>query len=128
MGFLAVVVGITLIVAVLWDALETIVLPRTVARRVGLSSLFIEVIWHGYRLVGKAMSTGQPWRERLLGAFGPVSLLLLIIAWAWLLIFAFALVSWGFGVQLAGTNVDGLPVHIYASAVTFFTVGYGDVT
>src|SRR5205823_6885767 len=30
--------------------------------------------------------------------------------------------------QLTGSDATGFPVHMYASAVTFFTVGYGDVT
>jgi len=127
MGFFALIFGIVLIGAVLWDALESIILPRTVARRVGLSTLFIELIWKGYRLVGKVKPTGNPWRERLLGAFGPVSLLILIGIWAWLLIFAFTLISWGLGVPLSGGE-SSFGVHFYESAVTFFTVGYGDVT
>ena len=60
MGFFALIFGITLIGAVLWDALESIILPRTVARRVGLSTLFIELIWKGYRLVGKVKQAGNP--------------------------------------------------------------------
>ena len=128
MGIIAVILGIVLIATVLWDALEMIILPRTVARRVGLSTLFIEIIWKGYRFVGKAISSKNPWRERLLGAFGPVSLLILIGIWAWLLILGFSLISWGFRVPLAGGDVNSFPVHFYASGVTFFTVGYGDVT
>ncbi len=127
-GFIAVILGILLIVAVLWDALEMIVLPRTVARRVGLSTFFIEVIWKIYRLVGKAISPKSSWRERLLGAFGPLSLLILIAIWAWLLIFGFSLISWGFQVPLSGGDGGSFAVHFYASGVTFFTVGYGDVT
>ena len=127
-GFLAVVVGIALIVGVLLDALETIVFPRTVTRRLSLSSFFIEAIWKVYRMIGKKLSTNNPSRERLLGAFGPSSLLLLIGIWAWLLILSFAAVSWGFGAQLTGPAGNDFAVHIYASAVTFFTVGFGDVT
>ena len=125
---LAVVLGIFLIVAVLWDALETIVLPRTVARRFSLSTFFIEVIWSGYRFIGKSMSPGNPRRERLLGAVGPLSLLILIGVWAWLLIFGFSLISWGLQLPLAGGDSNSFAVHFYASGVTFFTVGYGDVT
>ena len=128
MGALAVILGVAIIVAVLWDALESIILPRTVARRIGLSTFFIEIIWRIFQIIGKQMSPRRPSRERLLGAFGPLSLLVLIAAWAWLLIFAFGLVSWGLGVPLAGAANNNLPVHLYASAVTFFTVGYGDVT
>lgn len=128
MGFLAVILGIALIVAVLWDALENIVLPRTVARRVSLSNFFIEFIWFLFQLAGKKMSPDKPARERLLGAFGPLSLLVLIGMWAWLLILSFSFISWGLGIPLDGDAVGGFPVHVYQSAVTFFTVGYGDVT
>lgn len=79
-------------------------------------------------MIGKKLSTNNPSRERLLGAFGPSSLLLLIGIWAWLLILSFAAVSWGFGAQLTGPAGNDFAVHIYASAVTFFTVGFGDVT
>ena len=127
-GGFAVVLGIALIVAVLWDALESIVLPRTVARRIGLSTLFIELIWAGYQFVGKAISPKSQWRERLLGAIGPLSLLILIGFWAWLLILGFSLMSWGMHVPLKGDDPMSFPVHFYESAVTFFTVGYGDVT
>ena len=127
-GAFAVILGIALILTVLWDALEMIVLPRTVARRVGLSTFFIEAIWKIYRFVGKVISPKSPWRERLLGAFGPLSLLILIGIWAWLLILGFSLMSWGFQVPLSGGDPNSFAVHLYASGVTFFTVGYGDVT
>src|SRR4051812_22232343 len=72
MGIVAAICGVILAGAVLWDALEMIILPRTVARRVSLSSFFIEFIWKLFRIVGKTMSSQRPLRERLLGTFGPV--------------------------------------------------------
>jgi hypothetical protein len=128
MGYLLAALGFVLIVLVLWDALETIILPRTVARRIGLSSFFNKLLRKSYKLIGRCMSTNNPKREQLLGAFGPMSLLFLIGVWAWLMIFGFAFISAGLQLPLAGSDSDSLPVHIYASAVTFFTVGYGDIT
>lgn len=127
MGVAWVVLGVAVIVAVLWDALETIVLPRTVARRIGLSSLVNWLVKQVYKAVGTRMKPGRT-RERLLGAFGPLSLLLLIGAWAWLMIFGFAYIGWGLGTKLSSGGHDSLGVHLYASAVTFYTLGYGDVT
>jgi len=127
-GGIAVIIGFVLILAILWDALETIVLPRTVARRLSLSTLFIEIIWSGYRAIGNNVSPRNSWRERLLGTVGPLSLLILIGCWAWLLILGFSLMSWGMHVPLTGDDGTSFSVHFYESAVTFFTVGYGDVT
>ncbi len=128
MGYLLAALGVGLIVAVLWDALETIILPRTVARRLGLSSLLNTFLRKTYKLIGRCMAQSNSRREQLLGAFGPLSLLILIAIWAWLMIFGFAFISSGLQVPLAGGGTNSLPVHIYASAVTFFTLGYGDVT
>jgi hypothetical protein len=128
MGIFTAALGLALIAAVLWDALETIILPRTVARRFGLSSILNTLLRKIYKTIGRYMSTDGSQRERLLGAFGPLSLLILIGIWAWLMIFGFALISAGLQVPLSGGGTNSLPVHIYASAVTFFTLGYGDVT
>src|SRR5439155_3138978 len=66
-------------------------------------------------------------RETYLSFYGPLSVLLLLAAWALSLILAFALVQWGLGSPL--TTVDGgtLLEHVYLSGETFFTLGLGDV-
>lgn len=127
MHFVVALLGIVLVFVVLWDALETVILPRTVARRLGLSTVLNELLFMVYQAVGRKMSPKNGRRERLLGAFGPLSLLVLIITWAWILIFAFACIDWGLGVPL-NKGPESLGVDVYASAVTFFTLGYGDVT
>src|SRR5512141_1758462 len=100
MSLLAVVLGLAIVGAVLWDALETIVLPRTVNRRFGLSTLNTAVLKWLYRRIGSGMDPEKSLRERLLGAIGPLSLLLLIGLWAWLLVFAISLIEWGLGIRL----------------------------
>lgn len=67
-------------------------------------------------------------REALLSKFGPASLLLLIILWAGLLILAYALILWGLQVPIHGFGESTFGSHAYMSAVTFFTLGYGDMT
>ena len=67
-------------------------------------------------------------RQQFMGIFGPLSLPLLLGLWAVLLICGFAFVDWAL---LPGfTTPDHHPnfgTAFYASGVTFFTLGYGDV-
>src|SRR5439155_16687621 len=58
----------------------------------------------------------------------PLSLLVLLAAWAASLVTAFAMVQAGIGTRL---NVEGDGAfldHLYMSGETFFTLGLGDVT
>src|SRR5207245_10201029 len=76
---------------------------------------------------GRRMRPGVR-RETYLSFFGPLSLLVLLAAWAASLIAGFALLQTGLG---AGLNVPGggsITDHLYLSGETFFTLGLGDVT
>lgn len=121
---LAVVLGVACVLVVLMDAFETIVLPRTVMRRLRLSNLFFTISGRIYLRLGR-MSRGSL-RQTLLVAFAPLNLLALIFCWALLMILGWALLHWGLGTPL-GKEVATLPIALYFSGVTFFTLGYGDV-
>ena len=74
----------------------------------------------------------RPARRRgtFLSYFGPLSLLVLLSFWALGLIVGFALLHWSLGTPLNGAGDDrpDLGLYAYFSGVTFFTLGYGDVT
>src|SRR6266404_5879294 len=57
------VVGLVLIATVLWDAFETVVLPRTVSRRLRLTRLYFLGTWKPWAGVAR-MVTSEPRRER----------------------------------------------------------------
>ncbi|MFX5922238.1 potassium channel family protein, partial [Acinetobacter baumannii] len=65
-------------------------------------------------------------RDYLLSVFGPFSLLLLMAVWSCGVILGFALLQLGTGAEMSGGET-GFGARLYASAATFFTVGYGDV-
>jgi hypothetical protein len=65
-------------------------------------------------------------RERFLGIFGPLSLILLLVVWGISLIFGFACMHWATGSKLSVTEVN-FWTDLYLSGVTFFTLGTGDV-
>jgi Ion channel len=124
----AVVGGSFLILVSLWDVFETIILTRRVSRRFRLTSFFYRLTWPPWRAIALRRRPGNP-RENYLGIYGPLSLILLLVMWAVVLIFSFALVTWGLGASLTGIpQAGGFFTHVYMSGSTFFTLGLGDVT
>src|SRR5262245_47104121 len=88
--------------------------------------MFYRVAWRVWSAVARSMRPGGR-RETYLSFFGPLSLLVLIAAWAASLVVGFALLQTGVG---AGLNVPGggsFMDHLYLSGETFFTLGLGDV-
>ena len=71
---------------------------------------------------------GSP-REVLLGVYGPLALIALLALWAAALVIGFALVQWGVHASLVmQEGAVGFGSYAYLSGVTFFTIGFGDVT
>jgi hypothetical protein len=82
MELLATAGGASLILIVLWDAFETVVLPRRVSsRRFRLTRLFYRATWKPYAAVSRRRRPGNP-RENFLSIFGPLSLIALLATWA----------------------------------------------
>ncbi len=68
-------------------------------------------------------------REFYLSYYGPLSLILLLVAWALVLMLAFALFQWGLTNPLnAPEKQQTFWTYLYMSGTTFVTLGYGDVT
>jgi hypothetical protein len=122
------ILAIALIFVILWEAFETIILPRRVSRKIRLTRFFFISIWKPWSALARAM-TNRKRREALLGYFGPLSLLLLLMFWGCGLLLGFALLQWAGGSLL--TAQDSRPADfwtdLYMSATTFFTLGLGDV-
>jgi Ion channel len=124
----SVVVGILLIVTVLWETFETLVLPRRVTRQFRLTRLFYRATWIPYRALA-GLRRQRKKRDTLLSFYGPLSLLGLLIFWAIVLMFGFALVSYGDGARFAGSvSPNRFGDALYLSGTTLFTLGLGDIT
>jgi hypothetical protein len=124
---LAIAAAILLILSVLWDAFETIVLPRRVSRRFRLTRLFYQGTWKPWRAIGLRKPSGNA-RENFLSIFGPISILLLLALWALGLVFGFALLHWGLATPMdARAGLHGFAADLYFSGTTFVTLGLGDV-
>src|SRR5689334_14183759 len=119
--------GVFLILMVLWDAFETMILPRRVARRLRLTSLFYRSIWWPWSWLTQRLTSGKQ-REKYLGLFGPLSLILLLGLWAAGVIFGYAIISWSLDEKLKTTETVTFWTYAYISGTNFFTLGYGDIT
>src|SRR5215470_9873710 len=85
MHALAIIAGALLIVIVLWDAFQTMILSRRVVRRLRPTRAFYLALWTPTRALIERVPPGRR-RENFLTVFGPLSLLTLIVVWAFGLI------------------------------------------
>jgi hypothetical protein len=117
--------GLLLIIATLWEAFETIILPRRVTRRFRFTRVYFRTSWFPWRGVARRIRSPRR-REGFLSVYGPLSILVLFALWATLLIFGFGLLTYARrGGHAGGTSVQ---TCFYLSGTTFFTLGLGDVT
>jgi hypothetical protein len=125
---LVAIAGIVLILAIVWDAFEALVLPRTASRRFRPARLFFRVAWPSWTALACVFRRGRP-RENFLAIFGPLSFLVLTACWAVALMVGFAMTQWGLGSRLTVLQgTAGFWADFYMSGTTLFTLGIGDVT
>jgi Ion channel len=125
---LAAIAAVLLIAAVLWDAFETVVLPRLVSRRFRLARAYFRSTWRAWSALARHWPVGAR-RETALAVYGPIALLALLALWVFLLIVGYGLLLWGLGSPLTanGSVPGGLGTDLYFSGTTFLTLGLGDV-
>ena len=121
------IAGVVLLLTILWDAFETIVLPRRVHRKLRLTRLFYRYTWMLWK--GAVGCLPSKRRELHLSYYGPLSLLVLLGVWAVGLVVAFGILhySTGSSVTVQGEAATGFWTDVYLSGTTFFTLGLGDV-
>src|SRR4051812_31423057 len=124
---LAFVLGASIVLSMMWDAFETLVLPRTPRRRLRLTRYFYRVTWRLWAASARCIRSDDR-REQYLAVYGPLSVFVLLSSWAAGLVIGFALLQWAQRELLV--NIDGaahLSDDLYMSATTLFALGLGDV-
>jgi Ion channel len=128
MKTIGLICGVLIIATILWDTFETMILPRRVNRRLRLTNLFYALAWIPTSWLASRITKARR-RETFLGLFGPLSLLLLLGLWAAGLVFGFSLLLWSTNSPLNLTAYEtSFSRYLYLSGVTFFTLGFGDLT
>jgi hypothetical protein len=119
--------GCAIISAILWDAFETLVLPRTPMHKLRLTRLYYRTTWRWWTVRARTLRSDRR-RERFLAVYGPLSVIGLLTLWAAALVVGFALLQWSQRELLS--NLSGDPHFfddLYMSSTTLFTLGLGDV-
>ena len=127
MNALVLVAAVALIGWVLWDAFETILLPRRVPARTRISRFVLRWLWVSWSAIARVIPQ-RPRRENFLAVYALLAILSLFIVWASGLVIGFAMLFWADGSHLAGQeSLAGFPADLYVSGTTFFTLGLGDL-
>ncbi len=114
-------IGFLCLCVVFHDVFEVMLLPRRVQRKLRLVRIFFNYSWALWSAVAQRIRSPKR-RENIIGIYGPLSLVALMLLWAVILILSFGFVYY------ALQPSSGLFHLFYMSGVTFFTLGYGDVT
>ena len=121
------IAGIVLFLVVVWDAFESIILPRRVTRKFRLTRFYYKLTWTTWRAAARLLHSKKQ-RETFLGFYGPSSLLFLLGIWAIGLVISFGMMQYGAGSALnVSGGKPGISTDLYLSGTTFFTLGLGDV-
>jgi Ion channel len=121
---LTAVAGFLIIAVILWEAFETIVLPRRVTRKWRVTVLAYRATWIPWRAIAKHIPKVRS-RETFLSIYGPLSLPCLFVFWAMMLIVGFALLY--HSAAAADPTHPGFATSLYMSGTTMFTLGLGDI-
>jgi hypothetical protein len=106
------------------DAFNTLVLARRTRHVFRIARLYYQLTWRPF--AGLARRIRSPLRrESVLGIYGPMSLLLLIVLWGVGLALAFGLLEWSVGMRSSGIT-STFQHDLYSSSRALVTLNDGD--
>src|SRR5882672_10503312 len=115
MRVLPLVAGIVLLVGVLFDAFQTIILPRRATGRFRITRLFYGLTWRPWVFIANLMRDARK-RETAFSFYGPLSLIFLLVLWAAGLVIGFGLMYYSMGSPFRdATEAPDLRTDLYVS-------------
>ena len=125
MRWIALPLGIFLLVWTLFDVFRTLVTPRAARGRFRLSRMLFQPMWRPWRWVGLRTKTVQA-RERVLAAAAPFFFFVLLVGWVSIALLGYALILWSpafvHGIGVGGTSFGNA---LYTAGTALFTLGFG---
>ena len=121
--------GVACVFTALFDAFQTVILPRRATGRFRITRMYLILTWWPWARVAGRMRDARK-RETAFSYYGPLSLVLLIAIWACALLFGFGLLYWSLRTPVQDPMYAhaGLLSDLYISGTTIFTLGLGDLT
>jgi hypothetical protein len=96
MRTVSLIAGVVCLFAVLFDAFQTIILPRRATGRFRLTRIFYIATWKPWAFFTKRFCDLRR-RETAFSFYGPMSLILLLVVWAGSMLVGFALLFYSLG-------------------------------
>jgi hypothetical protein len=125
MRWVALPVGIVVLLWTLLDVFRTLVMPRAARGRIRLSRILFQLMWRPWRWVGLRRQTVQA-RERILAVAAPFFFFVLLVGWVSLALVGFALILWSPAfVHGLGRGDGSFADALYVSGTSLFTLGVG---
>jgi hypothetical protein len=122
---LELIVGIGVVIYILNDVFQSVVVPRSTPARYRLTRWVVRPGWRAWRAIGlRAGSAAE--RERLLGIFAPLVVVVLLVLWLSGLVIGFGFIFFGLRGQLHPL-VQDFPTALYFAGTSVLTIGFGDV-
>jgi hypothetical protein len=122
------IAGVICLFVALFDAFQTIILPRRATGRFRLTRLFFITTWKPWVFFTRRLRDARK-RESAFSFYGPMSLIFLLAIWAAALTVGFALIYYALGNPFNDSvQGPGFRSDLYVSGTTIFTLGLGDVT
>jgi hypothetical protein len=128
MRIFTLIAGVACLFAALFDAFQTIILPRRATGRFRLTRFFFLATWKPWVLFATRLRDMRK-RESAYSYYGPMSLIFLLAMWAGAMTVGFALIYYALGSPFNDSaQGSGFRSDVYVSGTTIFTLGLGDVT
>jgi hypothetical protein len=124
MDTLGLVVGAAMVLAVAADASATLVTTQHHEGRWWPTAVFYRLAWRGFAAFAR-IARRQTARDRALGAFGPLSLIGLLMVWVSMALVGWSLIWWALRDSMLGLN--SWVEAVYFAGVGFLTIGFGDI-
>ena len=99
MRIAALIAGILCLLIVLFDAFQTIILPRRAIGRFRLTRIFYIATWTPWVFLSRRIRNPRK-RETVFSYYGPLSLILLLAVWAGAMVVGFGLIFYCTGQPL----------------------------
>jgi hypothetical protein len=119
-----VLLGVAIAIYVLNDIFQSVVVPRPTPARFRLTRWIVRPGWRLWRFIGLRARSSES-RERFLGTFAPLVVVVLIVVWLSGLVLSFGIIFYGLRTQLHPGIVD-FPSALYFAGTSVLTIGLGD--
>jgi hypothetical protein len=119
--------GIVVILLTLNDIFQSVIMPRATGRRYRFSFYLWRTMWFLWpKASWRLHPTDAGAREDFLATFAPFTLVMMLGAWAFLLIFGFAALLWPMRVGITPAHAS-FGTILYFAGTSLLTIGFGDV-